>query len=209
MKIISWMAFTLTDRQILLWKIDKINKIETYNINSTVFRLMMFIMCDHHHLEVIYMISNVSCQDGEHWQGDKAVGGLLLQRESQAAQEVGVSALRPAHGCSRRGVCPDQTGQPPRRGGAAHHEEISQHPGNHTVTLSAGGQIEPRLAAVCGDTGEAGVAEIASDIDIWDIDITIMLNMYFKLYILTLHQNWWLKQISLIKTFTHRAFVLM
>lgn len=79
----------------------------------------------------------LSFQDGEDWQGDKAVGGLLLQRESQAAEEVGVAALRPTHGCSRRGVRPDQTGQPPRRGGVSHHEEISQHPNYHTVTESA------------------------------------------------------------------------
>lgn len=72
-------------------------------------------------------------QDGEDRQGDQTVGRLLLQREPKAAQEVGVSALRPAHGRGGRGLRADQTGQPPRRGGASHHEEIAQHPYNHPV----------------------------------------------------------------------------
>lgn len=73
-------------------------------------------------------------QDGEDRQGDQTVGGLLLQREPQAAQEVGVTALRPAHGHGGRGLRADQAGQPPRRGGASHHEEITQHPHHHPVT---------------------------------------------------------------------------
>lgn len=92
----------------------------------------------HHHL----LLPSVSSQDREDWQGDKAVGGLLLQRESQATEEVCVSALRPAHGRSRRGVCPDQTRQPARRGGVSHHEEISQHPNYHAVNVSVVGHSQ-------------------------------------------------------------------
>lgn len=63
------------------------------------------------------------------------MGGLLLQRESQAEEEVRVAALRPAHGGGGRGLRPDQTGQPPRRGGASHHEAIAQHPHHHAVAI--------------------------------------------------------------------------
>lgn len=91
------------------------------------------------------------------------MGGLLLQRESQAAEEVGVAALRPAHGCSRRGLWPDQTGQPPRRGGVSDHEEIAQHPDYHTVTLTAFTLLQG-LALVIVDVTETSAVPLTSGV---------------------------------------------
>lgn len=62
------------------------------------------------------------------------MGGILLQREPEAAEEVGVAAFRPAHGGGGRRLRPNQAGQPPRRGGAPHHEEVAQHPHHYPVT---------------------------------------------------------------------------
>ena len=56
------------------------------------------------------------------------MGGLLLQGEPQAAEEVGVATIRPAHGDCRRGLRPDQAGQPARRGGPPGDEEVPQYP---------------------------------------------------------------------------------
>lgn len=62
------------------------------------------------------------------------MGGLLLPGQPQAEEEVGVAALRPPHGGGRRGLPPDQAGQPARRGGAPHHEALAQHLHHRPVT---------------------------------------------------------------------------
>lgn len=78
------------------------------------------------------------------WEGSFFRGNPRLRKKS-------VSLRFDLHMAAADGLRPDQAGQPSRRGGASHHEEIAQHPDHRAVT-------PPRrwLQAVCGRSRSCG-----------------------------------------------------
>lgn len=62
------------------------------------------------------------------------MGRVIFPRKPKAEEEIGVTALRPAHGRGRRRLRSKQTGQSAKRGGPAGDETIPQHPLHYAVT---------------------------------------------------------------------------